>query len=195
MNDVQKAAAGLFLAWCVNDAEEWFTLSDTQKDLIDKVPSWVPIPEELRKRGTSKALARRGILVMGAAFLAASVAGVVTHGRSPLFRGALLAFGVHGFIHLGASAMARGYTSGAVTAATTVIPYWLGARRVLAKAGLKNVDRSTIPIALLGAPFLLGVHVVDFLMMGEDALGDPPPPSLVSPGDQTIDQSNNAEEN
>lgn len=176
MDEVQKAAAGLFLAWCVNDAEEWFTLSDSQKELINKVPSWVGLPDALRQRGTSKALARRGILIMGGAFLAASLAGVATHGRSPFFRGALLAFGLHGFAHLGASALKRGYTSGAITAATTVIPYWVWARGVLAQAGLKDFEKSTIPIALAGVPFLLGVHVLDFLMMGEDALGELPGP-------------------
>ncbi|MCL2454702.1 MAG: HXXEE domain-containing protein [Micrococcales bacterium] len=174
MDDVQKAAAGLFAAWCVNDLEEWFTLASTSRRMLDRVPSWVPLPEQVRRRGLSDAHGRMAITLVGGAFLAASAAGVVTRGRSPLFRGALLGFGLHGYSHLAMSAAARGYTSGVVTAAVTVIPYWHRARKVLAEHGLSDHDRAALRYALLGLPLLAGAHVVTYVVLRDRSLGPAP---------------------
>ncbi|MCL2850384.1 MAG: HXXEE domain-containing protein [Micrococcales bacterium] len=174
MDDVQKAAAGLFAAWCVNDLEEWFTMASTSREAVARVPSWVPLPRQVRTRGLSDAHSRVAISVMGVAFAAASAAGVVTRGRSPVFRGALLGFGLHGYGHLLASALTRGYTSGAVSAATTVIPYWHWARKVLADHDLSDHDRGAITYALAAVPVLLGAHGLAYAIVRDRSLGPPP---------------------
>ncbi|MCL2466143.1 MAG: HXXEE domain-containing protein [Micrococcales bacterium] len=171
MDDVQKAAAGLFAAWCVNDLEEWFTLSSTSRLAVDRIPGWVPIPDELRRRGLSDAHGRLAIALVGVAFAAASTAGVVTRGRSPLFRGALLGFGLHGYGHLASSVATRGYTSGAVTAATTVIPYWHWARKVLATHDLCDHDRSALTSALALLPLVPAAHLAAYAILRDRSLG------------------------
>ena len=175
MDGAQKAAVGLFAAWCVNDLEEWFTLASTTRQTLGRVPSWVPLPEQVRRRGLSDAHGRLAITLMGGAFFAASAAGVVTRGRSPLFRGALLGFGLHGYGHLAISAAARGYTSGAVSAAVTVIPYWHWARKVLADHDLPDHDRAAVRYALLGLPLLAGAHAVAYAVLRDRSLGSGQP--------------------
>ena len=171
MSELSHAAGAFFAVWCVNDAEEWFTYPGTTKRLLRRLPRWLPVPEAVRQRGLSPAHTRRAIALMGVAALTSGLAGVATHGRSALFRGALLALGVHGYLHLGLSVAARGYTSGAASAATVVIPYWHWSRRVLARHGLSDHDGPAVRVALLALPLLAAVHAVTFAMMGDDALG------------------------
>src|SRR5699024_9844314 len=73
----------------------------------------------------------------------ASIEGVRTRGKSRWFRGALLAFGVHGFTHLANSVAAQGYTTGVATALVIVISYWLLARWGLGRSGVHGVDGGT----------------------------------------------------
>jgi hypothetical protein len=91
---------------------------------------------------------------------AATVAGVRSRGRSPIFRGVLLGFGLHGFGHLGMAAAARQYVAGAATAPTMVIPYWLWARRELAKEGIREIDVPTVAVAAAGIPLVMGIHAL-----------------------------------
>jgi hypothetical protein len=101
-------------------------------------------------------------LVMGTA----AALGVRSEARSPVFRGVLLGFGLHGFGHLAMAAAARQYVSGLVTAPTMVIPFWLWARRELAKEGIADVDRTTIAVAAAGIPLLLGTHALMYKLEG-----------------------------
>ena len=171
MSDLGRAAGTFFAAWCANDAEEWLTYSGTTKHMLNRLPHWVPVPEAVRQRGLSPAYTHRAIGLMGAAALTAGLVGVRTQGRSALFRGALLALGVHGYGHLGFSLVTRGYTTGVVSAVGVVIPYWHWARRVLARHGLSDHDRPAVRVALLVLPLLAAVHAVTFVTMGDDALG------------------------
>lgn len=126
------ATAGLFAAWAVHDAEEWFTNGP-----------WA------RARGVpiSDALARRAIGVMGLLVAGAAVDGARTGGRSPVFQSALLAYGLHGFSHLAMAARFGGYAPGVATTPIVVLPFWIWASSRLARAGVRRPARGLLPRA------------------------------------------------
>lgn len=173
MDSLRLVPLGLLGAWCVNDAEEWFTFPATTRLVARLAPVWLPLPDAFRQGGFSVRHTRRGIAAMGAVVVSATVAGAVTESRSPLFRGGLLAFGVHGYIHLAGSVLTRKYTSGVVSAAAVVIPYWHWARRRVREAGLSDTDRSAVAVAACVWPILLAVHVVSARSLGDAAFGEP----------------------
>ena len=173
MDKAQAVSLGLFVAWCINDAEELVTLADSSRLVAERAPAFLPLPEAFRRGGFSKKHTYHGIATMGVLVGTASLAGYVTHGRSPLFRGALVAFGVHGCTHVASALAMRKYTSGVVTAALTTIPYWHWARRTLREAGLSDTDRSAVVVAVLAWPSLLAVHVGTALRLGDASFGEP----------------------
>lgn len=172
MTGLRTVAAGLLGAWCINDAEEWFTLPATSRLVVKRAPAWLPLPEALREHGVSERHTHRGIAAMGVLVAAASAAGLLTNGRSALFRGSLLAFGVHGYTHLASSVAMRGYTSGVISGAVVVIPYWHWARRKLRAAGLSDTDRSAVIVAACACPILLAVHLGTARSLGDEAFGE-----------------------
>lgn len=123
-------------------------------------------------RGISQAQVNLAVGLMAPVVAAASWAGVRSEGRSVFFRGAVLAFGVHGISHLGGAVMARGYTTGLLTAPTVVIPYWRIARKVLRRKGLRDDDSRATLVAVTGLPLLGLVHLVVWRILGERALGE-----------------------
>ncbi len=173
MDTPQVISLGLFAAWCINDAEELVTLPATSRLVAQRAPGFLPLPQAFRDGGLSRKHTYRGIATMGVLTGIASLAGIVTHGRSPLFRGALLAFGVHGYTHVASTLMLRNYTSGVVTGAVTTIPYWHWARRKLRTNGLSDTDRSAVMVAALVWPLLLAVHVGTAFSLGKAAFGEP----------------------
>jgi hypothetical protein len=124
----------------------------------------VPVPHDVRRDGLSQLHVNLAIALMGAYVGAASDAGVRSRGRSRLFRGALLAFGLHGFGHLGLTTVLRQYTSGVATSATIVIPYWLWARRTLARERASDRD-GTASWAAAGILLIPTVHVLTRLLL------------------------------
>jgi hypothetical protein len=165
MKRTTKVALGLFATWAISDLEELWTMSRSSRQVLAKLPAVLPVPDQLRRDGVSQRHVTAGIATVGLVMGAAAVAGVRSEGRSPLFRGALLAFGVHGFAHLGMTAAARQYVSGAVTAPTIVIPYWLWARRELARAGIPQADAATVAVAAAGVPVIIGVHALMYRIL------------------------------
>lgn len=135
MRDLEKALPlGLVLAWVVNDVEEWFTMaqwSAANAEDLAAMLSRVPWPEG----GMSARQAHLAIGIVGVGIGAASLQGWVTGGRSRIFRSTLLAFGLHGFTHVGQSVALRRYTPGVVTGAGVVIPFWLWARAIQKRSG------------------------------------------------------------
>jgi hypothetical protein len=140
MRPTTKIGLGLFAAWVCHDLEELFTERETSRAVAARMPDWVPIPDDVRQNGLSQRHVNLAISLMGAYVAGASAVGIRSRGRSRLFRRALLAFGLHGFGHVGATAALRQYTSGVATSPTIVIPYWLWARRALAREGLSDRD-------------------------------------------------------
>jgi hypothetical protein len=118
----------------------------------------------VRDDGLSRQHIYVAISLMGAYIAAASALGVRSRGRSRLFRGVLLAFGLHGFGHIAATAALRQYTSGVATSPTIVIPYWLWARRQLAREGIAD-RHGTAPWAAASLLLIPVVHVVTRLLL------------------------------
>jgi Protein of unknown function with HXXEE motif len=167
MRRATKVSLGLLLTWAVSDIEELCTMSRSSQQILARLPAWVPVPGPLRRAGISDSqfLAVFGLMapVMGTA----TVLGIRSGGRSAIFRGVLLGFGLHGFGHLAMAAAARQYVSGAVTAPTMVIPYWLWARRELARDGIRDADRQTLAIAAAGVPLALGLHSLAYWLQAQ----------------------------
>jgi hypothetical protein len=165
MERTTKVALGLFATWAVSDLEELWTMSRNSKQVLPKLPGALPIPARLRRNGISQRHVAAGIATMGLVMGAATAAGVRSRGRSPIFRGVLLGFGLHGFGHLGMAAAARQYVTGTATAPTMVIPYWLWARRELAKEGIREIDAPTVAVAAAGVPLAMGIHALMYKLL------------------------------
>ena len=150
----------LFWAWVVNDLEELVTMgawsrrhgAEVARRLPISAPAWV-------REGMSETHVRVAISVMGVLVWSLAERGRVTGGRSRLFQAGLLAFGAHGFTHLGNSISWRGYTPGVLTAPTVVIPCSWYAMRELHRRGLLRLDAPTCALAAVGLPAsMVGIH-------------------------------------
>ena len=164
MERTTTTGLGLFAAWACHDLEELFTMRETSRAVAARMPDWVPIPDDVRQDGLSQQHVNLGISLMGAYIAGVSAVGVRSRGRSRLFRGVLLAFGLHGFGHIGVTAALRQYSSGVATSPTIVIPYWLWARRALAREGLSDRD-GTVRWAAGTLLLLAVVHVATRLLL------------------------------
>jgi len=173
MDDLDRICVGLVLAWTVHDLEELATMPRGSRRALDRLPQWVSLPEGLRQRGLSRREVALAIGSVGAVMAGATLAGLRTRGRSPLFRGAVLAFGLHGMGHLAASLGARGYTTGVATVPVVVLPYWLHARRVLDRHGLSEGDGPAVAVALVGVPPDACCPPAQLLGAGEPGTGTP----------------------
>jgi Protein of unknown function with HXXEE motif len=164
MQPTTRISLGLFAAWTCHDLEELFTERETSRVVAARMPDWVPIPDDVRRDGLSQQHLNLAISLMGAYIAGISAVGVRSGGRARLFRGGLLAFGLHGFVHIGATAALRQYTAGVATSPTIVIPYWLWARRALAREGLSDRD-GTARWAAASLLLLPVVHVATRLLL------------------------------
>jgi Protein of unknown function with HXXEE motif len=164
MQRTTTVSLGLFVAWACHDLEELFTMRETSRVVAARTPDWVPIPDDVRQDGLSQQHVNLGISLMGAYIAGVSAVGVRSRGRSRLFRSALLAFGLHGFGHIGATAALRQYTTGVVTSPTIVIPYWLWAHRGLGREDLSDRD-GTARWAAATLLLLPVVHVATRLLL------------------------------
>ena len=164
MERTRTISLGLFAAWACHDLEELFTMRETSRMVASRMPNRVPIPDDVRQHGLSQQHVNLGISLMGAYVAAVSALGARSRGRARLFRGGLLAFGLHGFGHIGVTAALRQYSSGVATSPTIVIPYWLWARGALAREGLSDRD-STARWAAASILLIPSVHVVTRLLL------------------------------
>jgi len=167
MKRTTKVSLGLFATWAISDIEELSTTSRNSKDVLRKLPKVVPVPGVLRREGVSQRHVVTGVAMMGLVMGTAAALGVRSGARSPVFRGVLLGFGLHGFGHLAMAAVARQYVSGLATAPTMVIPFWLWARKELAREGITDLDRTTIAIAVAGVSLLMGIHALTYELLKE----------------------------
>lgn len=149
---------GLAAAWLANDLEEWFTMapwSAKNAHKLDRLPVTLPWPKE----GIPARQAHLAIGSVGVCVAAAATLGVKTQGKSSFYRSVLLAFGIHGFAHLGQSLLMKGYTPGVVTAATVVIPFWARAEKCNRRSGLGNytcAEKLGAAALLLSLPGIVG---------------------------------------
>src|SRR5918994_1651518 len=164
MQRTTTVSLGLFAAWACHDLEELLTMRETSRLVAARMPDWVPIPDDVRQDGLSQQHVNLGISLLGGYVAGVSAVGVRSRGRSRLFRGGLLAFGLHGFGHIGVTAALRRYTTGVATSPTIVIPYWLWARRALAREGLSDSE-GTVRLAAATLLLLPIVHVATRLLL------------------------------
>ena len=180
MRSSTKISLGLLVTWAISDIEELATMSRTSQQVLARLPDRVPVPGPLRRAGISPSQFLAVFGMMGAVMGTATVLGIRSEGRSAVFRGALLGFGVHGFGHLAAAAATRQYVSGAITAPTMVIPFWLWARRELARDGLTDTDRAAVAVAARGSADGPG-HARAGLLALSARGDDPPEPPAIAP--------------
>jgi hypothetical protein len=108
MNRLPVATAGLFAAWMVHDLEELATMSANSRALVRRLPDWVPMAASVRERGLTQRNVATGVSAVGLVVAAATVRGYRSRGRSAFYQNTLLAFGLHGLGHIGASLLAGG---------------------------------------------------------------------------------------
>ena len=134
----ELVAYGLAACYLLNDTEELITYTESSRWLSQRLPDWLPVPQWMRD-GVSQNHVNLGVALIGAYWVGAAVDGRRTGGRSVFFQDALWAWGAHGFVHVGVSALRRGYTSGVATA-PVVIGYWWWAERTLRSAGVPKLS-------------------------------------------------------
>src|SRR5699024_4705924 len=98
------------------------TAPATSRRMLDAAPRALPIGASLRSRGLSPAHVTLSVGLMAVPVAAAAVQGLRTRGRSRWFRGALLAFGLHGSTHLAGSIGMRGARPGVATVPVVAPP-------------------------------------------------------------------------
>jgi hypothetical protein len=149
------ATWGLFVAWLLHDAEELVTMPHWARRNEDRLRRRFPrIPPKVWQRiDVSRAQTNLAIALVGAIVLAAAWAGARTGGHSAFYQIALAAFGAHALLHLGQSALVRGYTPGVLTAPVIVLPFSLWAWSVLPDHG---IDATSAVLALVLIPLVVG---------------------------------------
>ncbi|MGM1028961.1 MAG: HXXEE domain-containing protein [Actinomycetota bacterium] len=137
----------LFLAWAVHDIEEAATFPATCDSLADRTRV------EALRMDSRQSWAAVGL--MGVLIASACIRGAQTAGSSRLYRAVVAGLSAHVGTHLGATALARRYTAGAVTAVTVMLPGAIAASRELRRAGLplRAQDRGLGAAVLLPAAF------------------------------------------
>ena len=161
---IPLATAGLFAAWMIHDLEELLTMSNTSRTVVQQLPTWVPVPASIREQGLTARYLATGIATIGLILAAASIRGYRTQGRSAFYQNTLLAFGLHGFGHLGMSLLTRDYTSGVATT-PLILLFWVWANRALEQAGVPNRRSFPVAIALLAGSLAVG-HFTAYLLTG-----------------------------
>jgi hypothetical protein len=163
------ATWGLFVAWAVHDAEEWFTMPGWGGRNADRLRRMYPrIPARLlRLLDFPAPQVRLAITLMAVVVALAAADGARTGGRSLFFQVALIGFGVHAVFHVGQSALARGYTPGVVTAVLVVAPFSLWAWYDVDAAGAVGDDVTGVALVgiLLVAPLVILVHGAALLLL------------------------------
>ena len=148
------ATWGLFVAWLVHDLEELFTMPHWGRRNAVRLRRMYPrVPERVWSAlDPSPVQVAVAIGLVGLVVLGAAVDGARTGGRSAYFQVALLAFGLLAIVHLGQSALARGYTPGVVTAVLVVAPFSVWAWGRLGGP----VGGGTVLVAVLLIPLVVG---------------------------------------
>ena len=134
----RRVSWGLLVTWLLHDLEELLTMPGWGRRNIPRLRRLYPrVPERVWSvLDMSRAQVYLAIGMMGAFVLAAAVDGARTGGRSKFFQVVLIGFGLHALLHLGQSALARGYTPGVVTAPVIVAPFSVWAWLQLDREGL-----------------------------------------------------------
>ncbi|GEK79467.1 HXXEE domain-containing protein [Agrococcus baldri] len=152
------ATWGLLGAWTLHDLEEAVTM-----------PGWTQrVADDLDLRGLAVVghLVRRtrtevwtAIALVGVPFAVAAAEGARTGGRSALYQGALLGYGLHAISHIGGTVTARAYTPGLVTTPVLVAGFSIATAAELVQRRVPLHPATTAVAMALGACVPLS-HVI-----------------------------------
>jgi Protein of unknown function with HXXEE motif len=162
---IAAATWGLFVAWLVHDIEELLTMPGWAQRYGPRLRRRFPrVPGRVWELlAPSRTAATVAIGLVGVVVLAAAADGARTGGRSVYYQLVLAAFGLHAIVHIGQSAVVRGYTPGVLTAPLVVAPFGAWAWWTLDRAGL--VAPGT------GAAAWLGIVGFPAVVVGAQAAG------------------------
>ena len=132
-------------------------MPSTAARTIGALPAWVPTPPHADALDETQV--HVGIGVMATLLTAAVVDGWRTAGRGRLYQDVQLTFGLHGFGHLAAAALSRGYSSGVATSPTVVLPQLWWARRRLRDARVPDASSLARGAVLLGS-WVVAAHTI-----------------------------------
>jgi Protein of unknown function with HXXEE motif len=160
---IQLATWGLFVAWLAHDVEELVTMPHWARRNAGRLRARFPrVPERFwRAIDQTRPQVYLAVALVGVVMLAAAWDGGRTGGRSAFYQIVLVVFGLHGLVHLGQSALVRGYTPGVLTAPLIVLPFAGWAWWVL--------DRHGVGGHLTAGDVVLGLVLFPFVVAG--ALG------------------------
>ncbi|WP_076463361.1 HXXEE domain-containing protein [Actinomyces mediterranea] len=138
----------LAVSFAANDGEELLTLTPSLQRTVDALPAWIPVPA--RVAAIDQRHVNAAIVMMGALCASAVVNGMRTCGRGRLYQDFQWAYGLHGFGHLAAAALTKGYTTGVATSPTVVLPQLAYALHSLDAAGVPHRMRPLRALARVG---------------------------------------------
>ena len=108
------------------------------------------LPERLFARmNMSRQHVTVAVALVGLVILAAAADGARTGGASRFYQIALIGFGLHGFFHIGQSAVTLGYTPGVITSPLIVIPFSAWAWRTIDEVGVASKDVGVTVVAAI----------------------------------------------
>ncbi|WP_425828951.1 HXXEE domain-containing protein [Streptomyces fractus] len=141
---------GLLAAWALHDTEEVLTAPRWVRANVPRLRErWPDVPERVWRlmEGADEREFAVAVGVMAGIVGAGAVAGWVSGGRSATYQAMLNGFGLHGLVHIGQALAVRGYTPGAATSPTLVVPFAVWARRRLGRAGVLRPTRGREVVA------------------------------------------------
>ena len=156
---------GLLLAWAVHDLEEVLAFERWTRTAVPRLRERFPRVPTLVWRRLESADAQEfalAVALVGVFMAVASAAGQASGGRSRYFQLMLAGFGLHAVGHVAASAGARGYTPGVVTAPLVAAPFAAWAMWRLKAAGIweKLSGRDVVPGTALALAVFVGSRAV-----------------------------------
>ena len=130
------AAATLFAAWLVHDAEEAFTFPATSRLLAERLGT--------QRVLVTAAQSKLAIALMGLLVGAACLRGAHTEGKSRLYRYVTAGLEAHVATHIVTSISLKSYTAGLVTAPLVMLPGARAARADIRRSGSPLLPADTI---------------------------------------------------
>ena len=138
----------LAVSFAANDGEDLLTLVPSLRRTLDALPSSIPLPA--RVGAIDQRHVNAAIVTMGALCAGAVANGIRTRGRGRLYQDFQWVYGLHGFGHLAAAALTKGYATGVATSPTVVLPQFFHALRSLEAAGVPHRMRPLRALSLIG---------------------------------------------
>nr|WP_277603977.1 HXXEE domain-containing protein [Agrococcus sp. ARC_14] len=145
-------------SWTLHDLEEALTMSAWTHRVADDLDrrGLAVVGQAVRR---SRAEVWTAIGLVGVPFALAAAAGARTAGRSALYQGALLGYGLHAISHIGGTIASRSYTPGVATSPVLVAGFSIAAAAELFERRVPMHPAATAVAMVLGA-WVPASHVI-----------------------------------